>query len=143
MSASRALVLVAIRFHRFLYRVTGGRVGHFLGSLEQVLVTTTGRRSGTSRTTPLMVTPVDDRWVLVASWGGSPRHPDWYLNLVADPDVRVQRGRHTYEMRARTASGPERAELWERAVAANPGYAGYQRKTTRQIPVVVLERVSV
>jgi len=140
---TRALVLAGIRLHAAVYRLSGGRIGSRFGTLEQVLLTTTGRRTGRQRTTPLMVTPVDgDRWVLVASWGGSPEHPQWYLNLVAHPDVRVQRGRRTYAMRARTAEGAEREELWRAAVAANPGYATYQERTERQIPVVVLERVS-
>ena len=131
----------AIALHRTVYRWSGGRLGHHLGSLEQVLVTTTGRRTGAPRTTPLMLVETDDTLVLVASVGGGPRHPAWYLNLRDEPAVRVQRGRTRFPARARTATGEERARLWAAAVAANPTYATYQTRTEREIPVVVLERV--
>jgi deazaflavin-dependent oxidoreductase (nitroreductase family) len=134
--ASRAARLV-IRGHRVLYRLTSGRVGGRLGHLEQVLLTTTGRTTGAPRTTPLAVTIVGDRLVLVASDGGADRDPGWYRNLVAHPDVIVQRGAVRHLMRARTATGDERAELWSAVVANNPGYAAYQARTDRQIPVVV------
>jgi len=130
---------LAIRLHRTVYRLTGGRVGGRFGRLEQVLLTTTGRTTGEPRTTPLAVTVVGDRLVLIASDGGAPRHPGWYRNLVANPDVVVQRGAVRRPMRARTASGDERAELWLAAVANNPGYAAYQGRTDRQIPVVICE----
>ena len=113
-----------------------------MGGLEQVLLTTTGRRSGEPRTTPLMVTPVGDRLVLIASFGGAPQHPAWYLNLVDHPDVTIQRGAEVLACRTHTATGSERDELWGAAVAANPGYAGYQAKTEREIPVVVAEPVA-
>lgn len=138
MVASRAARLV-IRGHRAIYRLTRGRVGGRFGHLEQVLLTTTGRTTGAPRTTPLAVTAVGDRLVLVASDGGAERDPGWYRNLVAHPDVVVQRGAVRHPMRARTATGDERAELWSAAVANNPGYAAYQAKTERQIPVVVCE----
>lgn len=135
---SRAARL-AIRLHGAVFRLTGGRVGGRIGHLEQVLLTTTGRTTGSPRTTPLAVTVVGDRLVLIASDGGAPQDPGWYRNLVAHPDVRLQRGAVSRPMRARTAVADERAELWEAAVANNPGYAGYQRKTDRQIPVVVCD----
>ena len=125
--------------HAHLYRWTGGRLGGRMGGLEQVLLTTTGRVSGEPRTTPLAVTVVGDRLVLIASDGGAARDPGWYRNLVAQPDVVVQRGADVRPMRARTAAGGERAELWRAAVANNRGYAGYQAKTAREIPVVVVE----
>jgi deazaflavin-dependent oxidoreductase (nitroreductase family) len=125
--------------HALLYRLSGGRIGGRLGRLEQVLLTTTGRHTGVRRTTPLSVLVDGDRLVLVASNGGSRRHPDWYLNLTADPDVVVQRGSDRLPMRARTASAEERAVLWPRAVALYGGYARYQQRTTRQIPMVVCE----
>jgi deazaflavin-dependent oxidoreductase (nitroreductase family) len=138
MVASRAARLV-IRGHRAIYTVTRGRVGSRFGHLEQVLLTTTGRTTGEPRTTPLAVTVVGDRLVLVASDGGADRDPGWYRNLVAHPDVVVQRGAARHPMRARTATGDERGELWSAVVANNPGYAAYQAKTERQIPVVVCE----
>ncbi|RYV50503.1 nitroreductase family deazaflavin-dependent oxidoreductase [Pengzhenrongella frigida] len=138
MAISRAALLV-IRLHGLVFRWTGGRVGGRLGHLEQVLFTTTGRTTGHARTTPLAVTVVGDKLVLIASAGGADRDPGWYRNLVAHPDVVVQRGAVPRPMRARTAEGDERVELWAAAVANNPGYAGYQTKTTRPIPVVVCE----
>ncbi len=132
---------VAIRVHRAVLLLSRGRLGSRLGHLEQVLLTTTGRRTGRARTTPLAVTVVDGALVLVASNGGATHHPAWYLNLVAHPDVVVRRGPAVHRMRARTTSGAERARLWRAAVANYRGYAAYQRRTDRQIPVVVLEPV--
>ena len=138
MAISRPALLV-IRLHGLVFRWTGGRVGGRFGHLEQVLFTTTGRTTGEPRTTPLAVTVVRDKLVVIASAGGADKDPGWYRNLVAHPDVLVQRGSVTKPMRARTADGAERDELWAAAVANNPGYAGYQEKTSRQIPVVVCE----
>ena len=135
---SRALHLVT-RAHVHVYRLTGGRVGGRLGHLEQVLLTTTGRRSGAQRTVPLAVTPVGPSVVLVASDGGAAKHPAWDLNLSAQPEVVVQRGRRTVPMLARVAVGAEREMLWAAAVENNPGYARYQVRTAREIPVVVCE----
>jgi F420H(2)-dependent quinone reductase len=130
---------VAIRVHHAVLRLSGGRLGSRLGHLEQVLLTTTGRRTGRPRTTPLALTLVGDRLVLIASDGGAARHPAWYLNLEAHPDVVVRRGTTDVRCRARTATGAEREELWRAAVANHGGYADYQRRTERPIPVVVLE----
>lgn len=127
--------------HTALFRVTRGRLGGRLGRVEQVLLTTTGRRTGARRTTPLAVLVDGDRLVLIASNAGSPGHPDWYLNLSANPDVVVERGRERLRLRAHTATPQERAILWPRAVALYGGYARYQRRTAREIPVVVCERV--
>lgn len=133
------LARAAIRLHAAVFRLTAGRVGGRFGQLEQVLLTTTGRTTGQPRTTPLALTVVGDRLVLIASDGGAPADPGWYRNLVAHPEVRLQRGAVTRSMRARTATGDERAELWRAAVTNHPGYADYQRRTDRQIPVVVVE----
>lgn len=127
------------RAHARLYRLTGGRVGGRFGRLEQILLTTTGRRSGEKRTVPLAVTPVGPSVVLVASDGGAPGHPAWYLNLTAHPEVVVQRGRRAMPMLARVAVGTERERLWAAVVENNPGYARYQERTEREIPVVVCE----
>jgi deazaflavin-dependent oxidoreductase (nitroreductase family) len=135
----RLVQKVLTRAHVGVYRVTGGRVGHRIGHTESVLLTTTGRRSGSPRVTPLIATPDGDRLLLVASNGGAPRHPDWYLNLVDHPEVEVRRGAATLTMRARTADTTERATLWPLVVANYQGYAGYERKTERQIPLVVCE----
>lgn len=136
MSASPGRRLVT-GLHAAVYRLTRGRVGGRLGAMEQVLLTTTGRRSGAPRTTPLTVLVDGTRLVLIASNGGAPRHPDWYLNLVEDPRVTVQRGAERLALWARTASPDERAALWPRVVALYSGYATYQRRTTREIPLVI------
>jgi deazaflavin-dependent oxidoreductase (nitroreductase family) len=116
--------------------------------MEQVLITTTGRTTGVRRTTPVCAFPFeardggrapDGRVVLVASDGGRERHPQWYRNLCVHPDVTVQRRRRSIAMRARTATPVERDRLWPRIVAAYGGYAEYQARTERQIPLVVCE----
>ena len=104
-----------------------------------VLVTIRGAKSGKLRYTPLMRVEHDGRYALVASKGGAPEHPLWYHNLTANPHVELQDGTVTKEYVARELSGDERAEWWERSVAAYPPYAEYQEKTDRQIPVFVLE----
>ena len=104
-----------------------------------VLVTIRGAKSGKLRYTPLMRVEHDGRYGLVASKGGAPEHPLWYHNLTANPHVELQDGTVTKEYDARELSGDERAEWWERSVAAYPPYAEYQEKTDRQIPVFVLE----
>lgn len=105
-----------------------------------LVLTTTGRKSGQPRET-MLTTPLqeDGRIVLVASYGGDDRHPQWYLNLVEDPDVTVTTGGSTRAMRARVASPAEKAELWDRVTAAYKGYAAYQHRTERDIPLVILE----
>lgn len=129
----------AIRVHRAVLLLSGGRVGSRLGSLEQVLLTTTGRRTGRPWTTPLALTVDDGTLVLVASDGGAARHPGWYRNLQAHPEAELRRGTTTQRVRTRTATGAERERLWRAAVATHAGYAGYQRRTDREIPVVVCE----
>ena len=123
-----------------LYRATGGRIGGRFGRVQVLLLTTTGRRSGKKRTAPLGYLEEGGRPVVIASFGGSNVHPAWYLNLVANPDVEVQlRGAPRRPMRARTASPEERERLWPRAVEMYAGYAKYQEKTAREIPLVILE----
>ncbi|MGV8978161.1 MAG: nitroreductase family deazaflavin-dependent oxidoreductase [Cellulomonas sp.] len=139
MGLTRRLAHLATRAHARVFRWTGGRVLGRLGHLEQVLLTTTGRRSGELRTVPLAATLVGSSVVLVASDGGAPGHPAWYLNLTAQPEVVVQRGPSARPMLARVAVGPERDVLWAAVVKNNPGYARYQERTSREIPVVVCE----
>jgi deazaflavin-dependent oxidoreductase (nitroreductase family) len=128
------------RTHRALLAVSGGRIGSRFGTMPVVELHTVGRSSG-ARRSAMLTAPVHDdgRYVLVASKGGDPRHPSWYLNLVANPDVELTVGDRTIPMRARTADPHEREELWPRITRAYRGYAGYQRKTTREIPVVICE----
>jgi deazaflavin-dependent oxidoreductase (nitroreductase family) len=127
--------------HRTLLLVSGGRIGRRLGSMPVVELHTTGRASGKRRSV-MLTTPVhdDDRWILVASKGGDDRDPDWYRNLVAHPDAELTVDGATVAVQARTANAAEKAELWPRIVAAYRGYAGYQAKTDRDIPVVICSR---
>jgi deazaflavin-dependent oxidoreductase (nitroreductase family) len=124
-----------------LYENSGGTEGTTLrdSGLPVVVITNRGARTGKVRKTPLMRVEHGGRYAAVASQGGAPTHPFWYYNFRADPHVELQDGPHKQEMVAREVSGTERDEWWERAVAAFPPYAEYQQKTTRQIPVFVLE----
>ncbi|MBC2868448.1 nitroreductase family deazaflavin-dependent oxidoreductase [Streptomyces mexicanus] len=127
-----------------LYESSGGTKGTTLldTGLPVIVLTTRGARSGKIRKTPLMRVEHDGRYAVVASQGGAPKHPFWYFNLKADPHVELQDGPVKQDMTAREVTGAERAEWWERAVAAFPPYAEYQEKTSRQIPVFVLEPVT-
>jgi deazaflavin-dependent oxidoreductase (nitroreductase family) len=124
-----------------LYEATGGKEGGTLEGKPVVILTTKGRHSGAVRKSPLMRVEHGGRYVVVASVGGAPKHPVWYLNLVADPQVTLQDGDKVMELRARTATPAERAEWWPHATAAWPAYDEYQKNTDRQIPVVILEPV--
>ena len=123
------------------YERSGGTEATTLRDTDMpvVIVTNLGARSGKVRKTPVMRVEHDGRYAMVASQGGAPTHPLWYHNLVAHPEVVLQDGAVTEAMVAREVTGEERAQWWERAVAAYPPYAEYQLKTTRQIPVFVLE----
>lgn len=125
--------------HAAVYRATRGRVGRSMGGFEVGLLTTTGRRSGQQRTTPLACFEVGSALAVVASNGGSERPPAWYLNLVEHPDVQVQVGSDVRPTTARTASPQEKSEVWPRIVAQSTQFGGYQEKATRDIPVVFLE----
>lgn len=123
------------------YLETDGEVGYRWRNGAPILIlTTTGRRSGEERVKPLIFGEDDGRYVVVASKGGAKHHPDWYLNLQADPDVHVQVKADRFAARARTAEGEERARLWARMAEIWPAYDDYRQKTDREIPVVVLER---
>jgi deazaflavin-dependent oxidoreductase (nitroreductase family) len=126
--------------HRAALRATGGRLGKTVFGMEAVELHTTGRKSGQRRSV-MLTAPIisDDRVVLVASKGGDDRDPEWYRNLVFEPNVELTVGGETIPMTARTASSEEKAELWPQIVAAYKGYAGYQEKTEREIPVVICE----
>ena len=124
-----------------LYESSGGTEGLTIQGKPVVLLTSKGNKTGKLRKTPLMRVEHDGRYAVVASLGGAPKHPVWYHNLVADPHVELQDGPVRQDMTARQVTGDERAEWWERAVAAWPAYADYQAKTERVIPVFVLESV--
>lgn len=126
--------------HRTLLALTGGRFPKTVGGMVTVELHTVGRVSGNPHDTMLTAPVLEPgRVVLIASKGGSSVHPDWYKNLAAQPDVELTIDGRRVPMRARTAEGEERAELWGRAVAAYKTYAAYQKNTDRQIPVVVCE----
>jgi deazaflavin-dependent oxidoreductase (nitroreductase family) len=135
----RLLVRAFVGAHLALYRATGGRIGGKLGALRVLLLTTTGRKSGRARTAPLVYFEDGERLVIIASNGGAPRDPLWWENLKRTPQATVQIGAESRRVRARLASPEERALLWPRIKGENPAYAGYEKRTRREIPVVVLE----
>jgi deazaflavin-dependent oxidoreductase (nitroreductase family) len=123
------------------YQATDGEEGHdWLKGTTTLLLTTRGRKSGKEYTTPLIYTFDGDDPVVVASQGGTPEHPDWYLNLVANPHVDVQIKGDKFHAHPRTAEGEERERLWKQMTEVWPDYDEYQKKTDREIPIVVLER---
>ncbi|MET7518734.1 nitroreductase family deazaflavin-dependent oxidoreductase [Streptomyces sp. NPDC005480] len=124
-----------------LYESSGGTKGNTLRDtgLPVIILTTRGARSGKIRKTPLMRVEHEGRYAAVASLGGSPKHPVWYFNLQSDPHVELQDGPTRHDLTAREVRDEEKALWWERAVAAYPPYADYQKKTDREIPVFVLE----
>ncbi|GHD25429.1 nitroreductase family deazaflavin-dependent oxidoreductase [Streptomyces galbus] len=127
-----------------LYESSGGTEGTTLRDtgLPVIVLTTRGAKSGKIRKTPLMRVEHEGRYAVVASQGGAPKHPVWYHNIKADPHVELQDGPDRRDYRAREVTGAEKADWWERAVAAYPPYAEYQTKTDREIPVFVLEPLS-
>ncbi len=119
------------------FRAHGGLVG---GQALLILLTTTGAKTGQPRIAPLMLVPDGDRIIAVASKGGYPKHPEWYLNLLAHPEVTVEVGKEKFETTARILTGKEREQAFARAVDVFPPYAEYKKNTTREIPVIALER---
>lgn len=134
----RRLTLGVIALHRAVYRASGGRVLGRLAGMPVLLLTTRGRRSGRRRTTPLTYFRSGSDVVVVASAGGSDRPPGWLVNLLAGPRVVIRVGRCDTVVVARTASPAERARLWPAITARHAGYARYQQRTAREIPVVLL-----
>ena len=137
-----ALVELFWRVHPKLYRWTGGRIGGSIGPMPVLLLTTTGRKTGAARTSALTYLPHGNDFVVIASVLGEPRHPKWWLNLEAKPEAIVEVGRERHAVRARQAEGEERERLWKDVLATMPDYEQYARRTSRRIPVVVLERRS-
>jgi deazaflavin-dependent oxidoreductase (nitroreductase family) len=124
------------------FRANEGRVGGPFANMTLLLLHHTGAKSGTERVSPVAYRTDGDRYVIFATKGGSPTNPDWYHNLRAHPDATVEIGTDTFPVRARVAEGDERERLWTLQKEEFPGFAAYEQKTTRQIPVIVLERVS-
>jgi deazaflavin-dependent oxidoreductase (nitroreductase family) len=126
--------------HAAVYRATNGLIGHrFPGSPPVLLVDHVGARSGSRRTSPLVYARDGENVILVASKGGYPKHPAWFHNLMANPDTRVQIGGSRRNVRARVADPQERERLWPKVVEVYGGYEDYQRRTDREIPLVILE----
>jgi deazaflavin-dependent oxidoreductase (nitroreductase family) len=123
------------------YVESDGENGHRWRGVNTLLLTTRGRKSSKLRRTALIYGKDGDRYLVVASLGGAPRHPLWYLNLVDHPEVEVQVGAEKFRARARTADAGEKPRLWDLMASIWPDYNNYQAKTTRQIPVVILERI--
>jgi deazaflavin-dependent oxidoreductase (nitroreductase family) len=126
------------QLHVLLYRASGGRIGGRFKGAPVLLMTTTGRKSGKQRTTPLLYGQDAGRYVVVASVGGAPKHPAWYLNLQSDPAARIRVGSRELGVRAETVPPDDRARLWALMTTLYPQYDDYQAKTSREIPLVTL-----
>ena len=133
------IIKIASQVNTWLYRLSGGRIaGRFPSGAPVLLLTTIGRKSGRPRTAPLLYLTDGDQYVIVASKGGMSHHPLWFKNLQANPRVEVEVGRQKLAMTACQASAEEKAALWPRLVAMYAGYADYQARTERDIPVIIL-----
>jgi deazaflavin-dependent oxidoreductase (nitroreductase family) len=137
-TARRLLGKVMTGTHAAIYRASGGKVAGRMFDNPLLLLTTTGRKTGKERTTPLLYIEDGENLVVIASNGGAPYHPAWYLNLKANPEVSVRVRERDLRARAQEAMGEESRRLFARLVEAYPGYENYQRRTEREIPVVVL-----
>lgn len=137
--ASKAQSMVT-RTHTAIYRFTGGKLIGKMGKSPILLLVTTGRKSGQRRTTPLLYLADGEKLVIVASNGGAQKHPAWFLNLRANPEAEVEIGDRTLRVRAEEASPEEKQRLWPKLVGMYSGYENYQKKTEREIPVVILHQ---
>jgi len=124
------------------FRANAGKVGGPFAGGSLLLLTTTGAKTGRRLTSPVMYSSDGDRLLVFASKAGAPTHPDWYHNLIANPEVTVEQGTETFNARAVVVTGEERDRLYAEQATRSPQFAEYQTKTTRQIPVVALERIS-
>jgi deazaflavin-dependent oxidoreductase (nitroreductase family) len=136
----RWLIAFITRVHRFFYEATRGVIGPSVFHMRFLLLHNVGRRSGLHRITPLLCIVEDDRWIVVASNGGDDHPPAWWLNLESQPEARVQFRSETVAVKARQATGAERDVLWAKLQASYRYYDRYRERTTREIPVVLLER---
>ena len=124
------------------FRANGGKVGGMFANAPMILVTMKGAKSGQSRTTPLVYSRDGDRYVVIASMAGAPNNPDWYHNLKANPEATVEIAGEKFKVKAKLATGAERERLFNQQAAMLPVFNDYRKKTTREIPVFVLERVA-
>jgi deazaflavin-dependent oxidoreductase (nitroreductase family) len=123
------------------FRANGGKVGGMFANMPLLLLTSTGAKSGQPRVSPLAYVADGDRLAIIASKGGAPTNPDWYYNLLANPTATVEVKDQRFQVRATVANPAERDRLYARMVEQAPGFADYEKKTARKIPVVILERV--
>jgi deazaflavin-dependent oxidoreductase (nitroreductase family) len=125
------------------FRENEGKVGGPFAGAPMIIIHTVGRKSGKKYENPLVYQPVGDNFVIVASKGGAPTHPDWYRNLMANPEIEVEVGTERYRVRARELKGEEREPIWTKQKRLMPGFAEYEQKTQgiREIPVIMLERI--
>jgi deazaflavin-dependent oxidoreductase (nitroreductase family) len=138
----RLFLRTLVGLHNVVYRLTGGKVAGRVGKASVLLLTVAGRKTGKPHTTPLLYGRDGENLIVIASVGGAPRHPAWYLNLQGqEAEVQVQVGREHTRVRARDAEGEERERLWAQMVELYAPYAAYEQRTPRRIPVVVLEPV--
>jgi deazaflavin-dependent oxidoreductase (nitroreductase family) len=138
MPVNPVIIKTVSAMHGCWYRLTGGLLGGSMMGRPILLLTTTGRKTGAWRTAPLTYLEDGENLVVIASNGGNPQHPAWWLNLEQNPQAEVQIRREKKKVTAEEATGEERERLWRAAVDAYPGYEGYQKSTERQIPVVIL-----
>jgi deazaflavin-dependent oxidoreductase (nitroreductase family) len=123
------------------FRANGGKVGGFWTGKKLLLLHTIGAKSGQERVNPVATFQDGDRWVVIASKGGAPAHPDWYRNLRAHPEVTVEVGTEKFQAHAVVTQEPDRTRLYDKMVTINPGFAEYRLRTTRVIPVILLEKI--
>ncbi len=142
LSRSRIVNMQLMKLHIHLYELTKGKIGSSIMGTPMLLLYTKGRKSGEPRKTPLLYMCDGDRFVIIASAGGSPKHPAWYLNLKAHETSRIRAGGKLLTVKSYDASGDERTRLWSQIIEVYSGYSDYQKRTDREIPVVVLEPAS-
>ena len=131
---------IGLTAHQWVYEKTDGRIGASIGGRPMLLLRHVGAKTGQLRTSALLYVPDGANYAVIASKGGDPKHPAWFHNITANPDVEIQIGRTRIPVRARVAEGDERTRIWDRANQVNKGgYDTYQSRTDRRIPVVVLE----
>ena len=121
-----------------LYRLTGGGIGGRMQSMPVLLLTTTGRKSGKKRTVPLGFLRDGSSYVIIASYGGQPRNPAWFFNLQSHPEATIEVKKRQVQVKTETANPEKKRELWTRLLEVAPGYANYQKRTSREIPLVIL-----
>ena len=133
-------IRIVSKIHGCIYRISRGRVGKQFGKVRFLLLTTTGRKSGKKRSVPLTAIPYGAKYILVASFGGSPSHPAWLTNILQNPAVRIRIGAKVKQAKASIidTTDPGYKEMWEKAVATYGGYDNYMRATARHIPIVVI-----